>query len=283
MSLLDQVNPTLRKILTFFYIVDSSGSMNGDKIKSVNSAIKEAITIDLPDISMANDDAEIRVAIMQFSSGCSWITPASGPVGIGDIVWKDLQANGSADLGAACIELDKKLSGYQLQESQTDVYAPVIILFSDGGHTDDWKRGLAQLKKNNWFKRAIKFAIAIGEDADRAVLAEFTGSPETVLNDLISEEHLNKNYEITIRDLREDSTTAHNETIAYKSSTSRSQKEQQPVSNGSQHHWNGLKTYSEYMKSLDKLYIKKGKIALTDAEIQNFISNNKIDFAFGVM
>ena len=59
MSLLDQVTPSPRKIMTLFYVVDTSGSMTGDKIGSVNSAMEEAITVDLPDISTANDDAEM--------------------------------------------------------------------------------------------------------------------------------------------------------------------------------------------------------------------------------
>ena len=181
MSLLDQVTPSPRKIMTLFYIVDTSGSMSSDKIGSVNSAMEEAITVDLPDISTANDDAEIRVAIMQFSSGCSWITPSSGPIGIGDVIWNDLHVNGLTDLGAACVELDKKLSRNEFLESQTGAYAPVILLFSDGGPTDNWEKGLEQLKKNNWFKHAIKIAIAIGEDADKTVLATFTGTPESVI------------------------------------------------------------------------------------------------------
>lgn len=181
MSLLDKVTPSPRKIMTLFYVVDTSGSMTGDKIGSVNSAMEEAITVDLPDISMTNDDAEIRVAIMQFSSGCSWITPSSGTIGIGDVIWNDLHANGLTDLGAACIELDKKLSRKGFLESQTGAYAPVILLFSDGGPTDNWEKGLEQLQKNNWFKHAIKIAIAIGEDADKNVLAAFTGTHESVI------------------------------------------------------------------------------------------------------
>ena len=181
MSLLDQVTPSPRKIMTLFYVVDTSGSMTGDKIGSVNSAMEEAITVDLPDISTADDDAEIRVAIMQFSSGCSWITPSSGPIGIGDVIWNDLHPSGLTDLGAACVELDKKLSRNEFLESQTGAYAPVILLFSDGGPTDNWEKGLEQLKKNNWFKHAIKIAIAIGEDADKTVLATFTGTPESVI------------------------------------------------------------------------------------------------------
>lgn len=181
MSLLDQVAPAPRKIMTLFYVVDTSGSMDGDKLGSVNSAMEEAILSDLPEISEANDDAEIKVAIMQFASGCSWITPQSGPIGIGDVIWNDLKAAGLTDLGAACLELDKKLSRNEFLQSQTGAYAPVILLFSDGAPTDDWEKGLTQLKENNWFKHAIKIAIAIGEDADKDVLAKFTGTPESVI------------------------------------------------------------------------------------------------------
>ena len=53
----------------------------------------------LKEVAQANDDAEIKVAIMQFSSGCSWITPASGPVGLDDIIWNDLQAGGLTEFG----------------------------------------------------------------------------------------------------------------------------------------------------------------------------------------
>ena len=60
MSLLDNVAPAPRKVMTLFYVVDTSGSMYGSKIGSVNSAMEEAITSDLPEISAANDDAEIK-------------------------------------------------------------------------------------------------------------------------------------------------------------------------------------------------------------------------------
>lgn len=181
MSLLDQVAPSPRKVMTLFYVVDTSGSMTGDKIGSVNSAMEEAIIDDLPNISVANDDAEIKVAIMQFASGCSWITPSSGPIGIGEVIWNDLNASGLTDFGAACVELDNKLSRNGFLQSQTGAYAPVILLFSDGGPTDNWEQGLAKLKENNWFKHAIKIAIAIGEDADKAVLSKFTGTSESVI------------------------------------------------------------------------------------------------------
>lgn len=181
MSMLEAITPSPRKVMTLFYLVDTSGSMGGTRIGTVNSAMEECIPL-LQEVARANDDAEIKVAILQFSSGCSWITPASGPVGLDDLVWNDLQAGGITDFGAALLELDRQLSRNKFLQSQTGAYAPVILLLSDGEPTDDWETGLSQIQKNNWFKNAIKIAIDIEGSSDRQVLSAFTGNPEAILD-----------------------------------------------------------------------------------------------------
>lgn len=200
MTILDRIAPAPRKIMTLFYLVDASGSMAGEKIGKVNAAMEECIP-DLKEISKENDDAEIRVAIMQFSSGCKWVTPVSGPVGIEDIVWNDLYASGLTDLGAALNELDKRLSREEYLKSQTGSYAPVILLFSDGGPTDNWFSALEKIRKNNWFKSAIKIAIAIDIDgeADKDVLSKFTGSMEAVIT--VKDKNMLKNmiHKVSVR------------------------------------------------------------------------------------
>ena len=181
MSLLEDITPSPRKVMTLFYLVDTSGSMSGSRIGTVNAAMEECIPL-LKEVAQANDDAEIKVAILQFSSGCSWITPASGPVGLEDIIWNDLHAGGMTEFGGALLELDKKLSRNEYLKSQTGAYAPVILLLSDGGPTDNWESALNQIKQNNWFKHAIKIAIDIESGSDRSVLAQFTGNPEAILD-----------------------------------------------------------------------------------------------------
>ena len=181
MSLLENITPSPRKVMTLFYLVDTSGSMSGSRIGTVNAAMEECIPL-LKEVAQANDDAEIKVAILQFSSGCSWVTPASGPVGLEDIIWNDLQAGGMTEFGGALLELDKKLSRKEYLKSQTGAYAPVILLLSDGGPTDNWESALNHIKQNNWFKHAIKIAIDIESGSDRSVLAQFTGNPEAILD-----------------------------------------------------------------------------------------------------
>ncbi|MGN0576208.1 MAG: VWA domain-containing protein, partial [Ruminococcus sp.] len=171
--------PAVRKVMTLFYVIDTSGSMQGSKIGQVESALEEVMQ-SLQEISDGSDDAEIKIAVLEFSTGASWITPE--PVSPEGYRFKSFEACGVTDLGAACKELDKKLSRNEFLQTSAGAYPPVILLFSDGCPTDNWESGLTALQSNNWFKRSIKIAFAIGEDADKSILARFSGSSETVLD-----------------------------------------------------------------------------------------------------
>ena len=63
MSLLEEITPAPRRIMTLFYLIDSSGSMKGTKIGTVNAAMEECIPL-LREVAQANDDADIKVAII---------------------------------------------------------------------------------------------------------------------------------------------------------------------------------------------------------------------------
>jgi uncharacterized protein YegL len=165
--------------MVLFFLVDTSGSMEGSKIGAVNAAIEEVIPA-LKDVSEENADAIIKVAALEFSSGARWITK-NGPVETDNFHWVDAEAAGVTDLGAALLELDSKLSRKAFMEQATGSFAPVIFLLSDGGPTDDFEGALATIQKNSWFKVASKVAVAIGEDADLAILEKFTGFKEAVL------------------------------------------------------------------------------------------------------
>jgi len=178
MSLTDTIEVP-RRTMVLFFIVDVSGSMDGSKINAVNEAIMEVIPA-IQEISDGNADAQIKIAALEFSSGAQWIT-SNGPVEAGQFRWNYLSAAGTTDLGAACEALNKKLSTKAFMQEAIGSFAPAIFLLSDGDPTDDWQRYLAELKQNNWFKTAVKVAVAIGDDANLDVLKEFTGSVESVL------------------------------------------------------------------------------------------------------
>ncbi len=178
MSLLDDAVSVPRRTMTLFFLIDTSGSMSGNKIGAVNDAIVNVLPM-LEDISSSNPDAEIKVAALEFSNGTKWLY--NEPKSVEDFKWIDVQAGGLTSLGEACLELNSKLSRSGYMKSASGSYAPAIILLSDGGPTDNFDGGLQSLQGNNWFKNAIRIAIAIGDDADLDVLARFTGNSEAVI------------------------------------------------------------------------------------------------------
>jgi uncharacterized protein YegL len=180
MSLFDEVEAVPRKTMVLFFVIDTSGSMMGHKIGSVNQAIDEVIP-EIKDISTTNADAQIKIAVLQFDSGCRWIT-SSGPIEAENFHWNQIGAQGVTDFGSACKELNSKLSTKEYMKETSGSFAPAIILLSDGEPTDNWQSELDQLKQNNWFKSAIKVALAVGDDANYDVLREFTGTSEAVIS-----------------------------------------------------------------------------------------------------
>ncbi len=49
---------------------------------------------------------------------------------------------------------------------------------TDGQPTDEFKAGLSKLMAENWGKKAVRVAIAIGKDVDTDVLQDFIGNSE---------------------------------------------------------------------------------------------------------
>ena len=178
MGAFDEVEVFPRRVMVLFFIVDTSASMNGEKIASLNVAVREVLPI-ISELSTENPDALIKIAAMEFSSGVEWMYPQ--PIEVEKFQWRDLEAGGLTCLGEACTELCSQLSTKAYMAEPTGSFAPAIILMSDGEPVDDYKRGLEKLKGNRWFNAAIKVAIAIGQDANQDILAEFTGNSEAVL------------------------------------------------------------------------------------------------------
>lgn len=178
MGVFDEVVEVARRTMVLFFVVDTSGSMSGSKIGTVNAAVEEIVP-ELKEISESNADAQIKVATLAFSTGAKWIN--STPVAAENFRWNYLDATGVTDLGEACNQLNEKLSRNAFMSDVAGSFAPAIFLLSDGEPTDNYRHGLEKLKQNNWFKKAIKVAIAIGDDANQNVLAEFTGNTEAVI------------------------------------------------------------------------------------------------------
>jgi uncharacterized protein YegL len=87
----------------------------------------------------------------------------------------DGTTSAGTDMGAAM-----NLVAAQLRIPPMDERAlpPVLVLISDGLPTDDLDAGLGTLMALPWGKKAVRVAIAIGRDADLAVLKRFIGRGE---------------------------------------------------------------------------------------------------------
>ena len=105
MSLID-AEGIARRTMNLFFIVDTSGSMDGTKIGAVNDAIRNTLPI-VREISEGNADAEIQIAALNFSDGCEWLY--NTPKNANDFEWTDQVAEGGTDLGEACRNIEKVL------------------------------------------------------------------------------------------------------------------------------------------------------------------------------
>ena len=171
--------------LVLFFVVDCSGSMAGQKIGTVNSKMLETIP-GLPEIAEENPEVSLQVATLGFATGAEWIT-GKQPVTVNEgFCWTSLEACGVTDLGEALRELDDKLSDRNfmgISNNRNEVkYAPVIFLISDGEPTDNYKDALKELKENKLFSRAIKVALAIGDNANVEILSDFTDNRDSVVS-----------------------------------------------------------------------------------------------------
>ena len=142
----DRLTESPRKELHVFYVLDTSGSMDGAKISALNHAMEEC-TEALKTLAKSNGDAKLKIAVMEFNSGCKWIT-SNGPEDLEeDFEYEYLQAGGLTDIGAALRELNNKLSRHAFLNSMTGALMPVIIFMTDGYATDDYTRALEYAEK----------------------------------------------------------------------------------------------------------------------------------------
>jgi len=158
--------------LHFIWLVDGSGSMAHDgKIQALNTAIREAVP-PLRQVARDNPTAEVLVRAVRFATGATW--HVADPTPVDRFSWPDLTADGRTDLGSAL----RLVAGVVRVPPMSDrALPPVLVLVSDGLPTDDYQRGLRELRTEEWGDKAVRLAIAIGRDAARDVLEEFIGVP----------------------------------------------------------------------------------------------------------
>lgn len=180
MPSINSLTESPRKELHVFYVLDTSGSMAGAKISALNHAMEEC-TEALKTLARSNGDAKLKIAVMEFNSGCKWIT-SNGPEDLEeDFEYEYLDAGGLTDIGAALMELNSKLSRHAFLNSMTGALMPVIIFMTDGYATDNYVNALEEIRRNRWFARGTKIGFALGDDPDIKMLSSIVGNSEAVI------------------------------------------------------------------------------------------------------
>lgn len=174
-----QIVTSLKKrAMVVIFVIDISGSMRRARIGAVNDAIRNVLP-ELKEREKGNTTAEIRIAVLEFSTRANWRTPV--PVPVSEYQYEDIQnVAGGTNYGTAFAALNEKLSRKQFMNTTAGAYTPLIIFMTDGKPSDTGLYGkeLEKLKRNTWFRHATRYGIAIEEGAlsqeCKNVLLQFT-------------------------------------------------------------------------------------------------------------
>ena len=179
----DPLGSVARRKLQIIFIVDTSGSMSiNGRVQALNQAAHTVLP-ELKDEANKNPQADVHFRVLEFASGARWMTADPKPMsqfGSG-WHWTDLEASGVTDFGAGLDLLTEELQPEKLGPYN---YPPVLVLLSDGAPTDDWESALNRFNQSPFGRkpgRTVRAALAVA-DADKDVLARFTGNIETVVD-----------------------------------------------------------------------------------------------------
>lgn len=163
------------KKLPVILLLDVSGSMSGAKIDSLYDA-----TLDMIQTFAEEETRErfIDVAIITFGQTVELHTPYTP---VKDLMAKGISkfsASGSTPMGTALRMAKDMIDDKDVTPSR--IYTPAVVLVSDGEPNDDWREPMERFITEGRSKKCQRFAVAIGNDADRGVLEKFTQDPDAV-------------------------------------------------------------------------------------------------------
>lgn len=159
--------------LPVIILADTSGSMSVDgKIDALNASIKDMISTFSEE---GRRQAEIQLVLITFGgSKAEMHLPLIPAHEVKD--FKPMVASGPTPMGGAFELATEILKDHERIPSRA--YRPALVLLSDGHPTDDWKKGFDKLRTSDRAQKAMRFAMAIGSDADETMLNEFVNDDE---------------------------------------------------------------------------------------------------------
>jgi uncharacterized protein YegL len=161
--------------LPVIILADTSGSMGVDgKIEALNQSLRDMVKSFAAESRLRG---EIHLGVITFGGSAAAhlpLTPAHQIQGIQEFV-----ASGGTPMGAAMDIARELVENRELIPSRA--YRPILVLVSDGHPTDDWEGPFRTLLASERAAKATRIALAIGNDADEAMLTEFANDPEAPL------------------------------------------------------------------------------------------------------
>ena len=153
------------KPLPVILLLDVSGSMSGEKIQNLNDAVRDMLNTFSDN---ENGEIEIHVAIITFGAQVKLHQPLASA---STVHWQDLSADGMTPLGTALQMAKAMIVDKDIVPSRA--YRPTVVLVSDGGPNDEWQRPLSMFINDGRSGKCDRMAMAIGANADEAVLEKF--------------------------------------------------------------------------------------------------------------
>lgn len=166
------------KPLLVVLLLDTSSSMNAggeqSKIVELDSAVRDMIK------DFAHEEqleTEIQVSVITF--GYDGVKLALPYTNASKVEMKKLEAQGNTPMGTAL-----RMAKDMIEDKETTpsrAYRPLVILCSDGAPNDDWEAPMDNFIKDGRSSKCDRMAMAIGSDANEAVLKRFIEGTENPL------------------------------------------------------------------------------------------------------
>lgn len=170
------------RALPVFILLDVSGSMSGEKIETVNVALKEMINSFK---KIENPRGIIELCLLTFGGNQVNVIKPLSKINDNDVY--TLTASGNTPMGMAFEKVAEMIEDKKVVSSRA--YTPTIVLISDGNPTDYNAAGKTVDEIMNWdslvkvhsgarFSKATKLAMGIGHDVDINILKAFINNDE---------------------------------------------------------------------------------------------------------
>lgn len=170
------------RALPVFILLDVSGSMRGEKIETVNVALKEMINSFK---KIENPKGIIELCLIAFGGDKVEVVKPLSKIEDTDVY--TFSAAGNTPMGKAFMKVAEMIEDTSIVSSRA--YTPTIVLISDGNPTDyaaagkqveeilEWD-ALRAVHSGSRSSKAVKLAMGIGGDVDLNILRAFINNEE---------------------------------------------------------------------------------------------------------